>query len=193
MTRITSTAVLAVAALTTAASTASAQVAPAAADFSVLSGVRTAAIVDDSGRETTGRLVRVTPQSLTLKVDGHEQVFEFDHVTTVHEVGDPLTNGLIIGLLIGGSLGVVGGAFVMDCGGPPDGLRACTSTDRSRNAAIGGAVYGAIGLGIGAVVDKAIGRRTLRYARAARPGAATVSVAPSIGPAGARLFVIAAW
>ncbi len=122
-------------------SRASAQTAPALADdFSVLSGVRTVTVVDDAGRETTGRLVHVTPESLTMKVDGREHVFERAHVTTV-----------------------------------------------------GSASFGAIGLSIGAVVDKAISRRTLRYVRTVRPGAPAVSLAPSFGVAGARLLVTAAW
>lgn len=41
---------------------ASAQTAPAAADdFSALSRARRVAVVDDTGQETTGRLVPVTP------------------------------------------------------------------------------------------------------------------------------------
>ncbi len=96
-------------------------------DFGGLTGARTVAVVDDSGCETTGRLVRVTPESLTMKFDGHERAFELTHVTTVHEVGDPLTNGLAIGFLVGGALGVVGGALVSDCGGWFEGFRTCTS------------------------------------------------------------------
>jgi hypothetical protein len=169
---------------------ASAQTAPAAADdFSALSRLRTVAVVDDTGQETTGRLVRVTSESLTMKVEGRERVFDRAHITTVHEVGDSLTNGMIVGLLAGGALGVAYASF-SDC---YKDSRVCTASENARNRAIGGALFGAIGLGIGAVIDKRHERRTLRYTRPVASRAPTVSLAPSLGVTGARLLVTAAW
>jgi len=170
-----------------------AQAAAGATDFSALDRGRTVAVVDDAGTETTGRLVRVTPTALTIKTDGGNRVFELPHVTTVHEVGDPLKNGMVIGLLAAGTLGIVVGASVSDCGAWLEGYVACTTAEKVQNAAIGGALYGAIGLGVGALVDKAMSGRTLRYVRPAQANAVTVSLAPSISASGARMLIGAAW
>jgi len=116
-------------------------------------------------------------------------VFERTHVATVHEVGDSVANGVIVGLLAGGALGVAVASF-SDC---YEGSRVCTGSENAHNRAIGGTLFGAIGLGIGAVMDERHERRTLRYARTVRPGAATVWLAPSIDVAGARLLISAAW
>lgn len=71
--------------------------------------------------------------------------------------------------------------------------RVCTGSDNAHNRTIGGALLGAIGLGIGAVMDTRHERRTPRYARTVRPLAPAVSLAPSLGVAAARPPVTAAW
>ncbi len=71
--------------------------------------------------------------------------------------------------------------------------RVCTGSDNAHNRTIGGALLGAIGLGIGAVMDTRHKRRTPRYARTVRPLAPAVSFAPSLGVAAARPLVTAAW
>jgi hypothetical protein len=165
----------------------------AASDFSSLDRARDIAVVDDAGSETKGRLVRFTPESLTMKmVDGRERVFERPYVATIHAVGDPLKNGMVYGLLVGAPLGIVAGAAVGECGGYEE-WRPCTRTEKLYLGAVGGAMLGAMGLGVGAIVDNLIGRRTLLYERPARSRVPAVSIAPSVTLSGARLLLTAAW
>lgn len=124
-----------------------------------------------------------------MKVDGQERMFERTHVTTGHEVGDSFANGTIMDLLAGGPLGVAYASFA-DC---YTASRVCRGSEIARNRTIGGTLFGAIGFGIGAVMDKQHERRTPRYARTVRPRAPAASLAPPLGVAGARRLVTVAW
>jgi hypothetical protein len=86
----------------------------------------------------------------------------------------------------------VAGAAVGECGGYEE-WRPCTRTEKLYLGAVGGAMLGAMGLGVGAIVDNLIGRRTLLYERPARSRVPAVSIAPSVTLSGARLLLTAAW
>lgn len=173
---------------------ASAQPAPGVAnDLSGVDGARKIAVVDAAGRETTGRLLRVSPESLTLEVEGRERVFQRLDIDTVHGVGDPLKNGMLLGLLTGGTLGIVGGAVGTECGGFFTEVRTCTASEKAQLGAVFGAILGGVGLGLGALVDALISRHTLLYARPARPGATAFSIAPQVTSSSAELRLTATW
>ena len=172
----------------------SAQTAPGPAhDFSGLDRARNVAVVDDAGTEVTGRLLRFTPESLTMKVDGRERVFERRTVATVHGIGDPLKNGMLVGLGAGAAYGIAAGAIGTTCGGFFTEERTCTPTEKAQLGAVGGVLFGAVGLGVGALVDRLISRRTLLYARTPPSGSPTVSLAPVVTVSGARLRLTATW
>jgi hypothetical protein len=63
---------------------------------------RTLFVVDPSGRETQGRLVTLSPSSLTLDVKGRARTFTPADVALIERRGDSLRNGVIAGLAIGG-------------------------------------------------------------------------------------------
>jgi hypothetical protein len=131
--------------------TASAQTAPAGGEnFSGLLGGRTVSVIDDSGRETTGRLLLFTQDTLTMKVNGGDVVFDRKNVAAVFERGNSVKKGLIIGALSGPALGLV--ALATD--GP------------SAELAVGTLIFSAIGVGVGVAVDAMIPGKRLVYAAA---------------------------
>jgi hypothetical protein len=91
---------------------------------------------------------------------GLELTFARRDVTRVYERGDSLKNGMMIGLVTGAVIGIAAGVSGTDCGGFFTGVRSCTGGEKARLGAIGGAVFGTLGLGVGAGIDALmIGRR----------------------------------
>lgn len=177
-----------------AVSEASAQTAQGVAeDFSGLRGGRAIAVIDDSGKETRGRLLRFTPDSLTMTVDGRDLVLDRQHVTTIYERGDSLKNGMRIGLLAGAAVGIAAGVIGTDCGGLFEEVRSCTGAEKVRLAAVGGGVFGAIGMGIGVGIDALITGRRLLYERPRRAKVPAISIVPSFAPSSTRLMLSVAW
>lgn len=122
------------------------------------SGLSTVYVLDDTGRETTGRFLRLDADSLVVLIDGREQRFEAARVKRLAKRGDSLQNGLYIGGIIGAALGWFG---VDDSSG---GRRAASV------AGIAG-VYAGVGLGIDALKQ---GRTTLYEA----PGSGSLPQQP---------------
>lgn len=175
-------------------SEAGAQTAPVTAgDPNSLGTGREVIVIDDSGKETSGRLLIFGPDQLTMVVKGHNVAVDRSRVTAIFETGDSLRNGAKIGLLAGAGLGAalvvvataleddeVGGMTLFVAGGA-------------------GVMGGLMGMGIGVVIDAAISGRTLIYER---PGKAagtgidatrTVSIAPVIAASGAKLVMLVRW
>jgi hypothetical protein len=134
-------------------------------------------VVDDTGAETSGRLLRLDPDSLVLLVGDTERRFDAARVTRIEKRGDSKRNGAIIGAVVGAAIG----AFSMgmaDC--PGDGGGSCPGF-RAAGVVISTGVYAAIGAGIDALV---VGRTTWyeapaasrRSARLAPRGRAAVSM-----------------
>jgi hypothetical protein len=141
-------------------------------DFSGLSGLAgrpTITVVDDSGREINGRLLRFTPDSLTMAVEGRELLLDRQHVQSVYERGDALRNGTLIGLLAGAAFGIAGGVSGTDCGGYFERARPCTAGEKARLVLVFGGAFGAIGAGIGAGIDALKTGRRLLYQRPPSP------------------------
>jgi hypothetical protein len=165
-----------------------------AKDFSGLQGIRPSIIViDEAGKETRGRLLRFDPESLTMMTAaGLESTFARRDVTRVYERGDSLKNGMMIGLATGAAIGIAAGVSGTDCGGFFERVRSCTGGEKARLGAIGGAVFGALGLGVGAGIDALMTGRRLVY-ETPRPSGPTISIAPLTANSMMRLSLTVAW
>jgi hypothetical protein len=111
-------------------------------------------VQDDSGVETTGRLLRVNPGLLVLQVAGTERQFELNRVRRVQK-RDSKRNGALIGAVFGATYGLLA-VGIADCpGGDPGG--SCPGI-RAALYAFSVGTWAAIGTGIDAVIR---GRTTL--------------------------------
>src|SRR5262245_5096189 len=120
---------------------------------------------DDTGAETSGKLLHLNPDSIVILVDGAERRFEAARVTRIQRRGDSLRNGAIIGAAVGVAMGILS-AGIADCpgdraGGPCPGSRVALFL-------VSTGVYSAIGTGIDALIP---GRTTLYEASKAPPTA----------------------
>ena len=129
------------------------------------SGLSTVYVLDDTGVETSGRLLGLDPDSLVLLVGGAERRFEAARVRRIQKRGDSLRNGALIGAIVGGVMGLVG-AGISDCPGDNPG-GSCPGT-RAALFLFSTGVYAAIGTGIDALVP---GRTTLYEAPTVPPSA----------------------
>jgi hypothetical protein len=117
-----------------------------------LSNLPTVYAVDESDRETKGRLVRLTPSSITLLVDGSERTFEAAKLKRLEKKGDSLRNGALTGAVIGTLLTI-----------------AAVSESCPRNVSCGGAkaLYAVASIGgwtaLGTAIDAALPGRTLLW------------------------------
>jgi hypothetical protein len=116
-------------------------------------------VTDRHGVQIDGVLLRTAPDGLTLLVDGQQRLIPTDSVGRV-EKRDSLWNGMLIGAAPGALLGIMaaGASCSPHCG---------------RDVPIGALINGAIGAGIGALIDSQI------------DGYSTVS-GPSLSPPNAR-------
>lgn len=150
-------------------------------------------VVDESGRETSGRLIIFGPDQLTIAVKGQNVAVDRSRVTAIFEKGDSLRDGAKIGFFTGAVISA--GLFVVGTALEDDEVNGVTLL----MAGMGGAIGGLMGMGIGVGIDAAISGRTLIYER---PGKAvgrgtdptrTVSIAPSIAPSQAGLVMRVRW
>ena len=140
-------------------------------------GLPTLYVTDRAGRETRGKLVRLTDASVTIAVDGADRTFEIANVSLIERRGDSLKNGAIAGLVVGMGIGVLS-MGIADC---PSGDSHCTSA-RVAGFALSTAIYTAIGTAI----DAAVTGRTRIWPIAGKVAGAPVA---SVSPAERRLFV----
>ena len=123
-------------------------------------------VLDDTGVETSGTLLRLNPDSLVLLVGDTERRFDAARVNRIEKRGDSLRNGAFIGAIVGAAMGLLV-AGISDCpGNDPGG--SCPGT-RAAGVLLSTGVYAAIGTGIDALV---VGRTTLYEAPAASPRSA---------------------
>lgn len=134
-------------------------------------------VLDDTGHETEGRLLRLEPDSLVILVAGAERRFEAGSVRRIEKRGDSLQNGAIIGTVTGALFGLLT-AGMADCpgqhpSGPCAGSHAVLFLIQT-------GTWAAIGTGIDALIP---GRTRLYEAPAAQPSAGRVgsATAPSLG------------
>jgi hypothetical protein len=124
-------------------------------------------VTDETGHETSGKIVDLSPTALALLVDGQRREIPAHDISTIRQRrADTLATGAKVGFGIGAGLGLLVGlqmASVYDEIGPV-GVAAATS------------VYGALGAGIGVGIDALISREQVIYAAPARTVAATAAV-----------------
>jgi hypothetical protein len=138
------------------------------------SEISTVYVLDDAGVETSGKLVRLNPDSIVILAGGAERRFDAAHIRRVQKRGDSVRNGAIIGAVIGAVFGAIG-AGISDCPGA-DQSGGCAGS-RAALFAFSTGVYTAIGAGVDAFV---VGRTTLYPAA---PGSSGRSPAGSPGRA----------
>jgi hypothetical protein len=131
----------------------------------VSSQLSTVYVLENTGTETSGKLLRLNPDSIVLLVDGAERRFEAARVTRIQRRGDSLRNGAIIGAIVGAALGFVTSG-IADCPGDNPG-GGCPGS-RAALFVVSTGVYAAIGTGIDALIP---GRTTL-YEASKTPSAA---------------------
>ena len=174
-----------------ASTTASAQIGQ---DFGALAATRTAIeVVADTGTATTGRLLRIDADSLTLARDHHEITFDRKHVAKIYQRGDSLKNGMLIGLGVGAAWGIAAGATAECDGffGAPS--RPCVASTKQILAGLWGGAMGALGLGVGAGIDALFSGRRLLYESVRHDDAASIFIAPRVLGSGTGLLVTVAW
>jgi hypothetical protein len=135
-------------------------------------------VIDTQGEETRGRLQEVSPSGLTVSGTDGLRSFSADSVTAIDRYGDPLWNGLAIGLGIGTAMALFADQREIPC---PDGRpRVCRDAEiGSRLGAI--ALFGAIGTG----VDALIRRRTPVYLAPGQRPSSRLVISPAVSPRGA--------
>ena len=140
------------------------------------SGLPTIFVTDRNGLETQGKLVQITDSAIIIKVDGVPRTFTADEVSLVERKGDSLKNGTIAGVTTGIVLGVLSMGLA-DC---PGGGSRCPGA-RVAGVALSAAFYGAIGVGIDALIP---GRTRIWPAKQTSSGLVTTA-----SPKSRRLFV----
>jgi hypothetical protein len=146
------------------------------------SALPTVYVQTETGTETSGKLLALSPDSLVLLVDGVERRFDAADVRRV-EKRDSIRNGTIIGALAGVVMGAVS-AGISDCPGErPGGY--CGGL---RTVLVGLSVgtYAALGAGVDAVIR---GRTTIYQAPRRVPTGASTAGSP-LAPA---LRVAVSW
>ena len=147
------------------------------------SALQTVFVRDSAGVETTGKLLALSPDSLTLLVDGVERQVDLGQIARIQK-RDSLKNGTIAGAIVGVAMGLLSG-----------GLADCSNQSRSNDCvgfrvgmlALSTGVYA----GLGAGIDAMIPGRTTVYAAPSRP--ASIATARSSSPPLAMLHVGVSW
>ena len=163
---------IAILAFTVFPSTAIAQSMPSEWSGLRLSGLPTVYVLDDTGQETIGTLLRLETAALVLATDGTERRIEAARIRRIEKHGDSLKNGTIIGLVVGAVMGLITSG-ISDCpGDAPSG--SCPGT-RTAAFLVSTGVYTALGTGVDALIT---GRTLLYEAPGSRPSSLTGRVLP---------------
>lgn len=119
------------------------------------SALQTVYLRDQSGAETSGKLLRLSPEAVVLLVDGSERPFAMADVSRIQKRGDSLRNGALIGGALGLGIGILMGG-IADCpganaSGPCPAFHAVL-------VPVAALTYAALGAGVDALVQ---GRTTI--------------------------------
>ena len=135
---------------------------------------QTVEVIDDEGREITGKVSLVSQAALHLVSDGTATEIPFARITQIARPTDSLANGALIGLAAGAAFGVLGATVgTGDC---DDYFGPCFEGPRY---VIGSAlIFGAIGAGIGVGIDALVRHNRIVYRRDAK---LTARVVPIVG------------
>lgn len=130
-------------------------------------------VVDDSGQRVEGKVSSLSASALSLTVSGTTRQFLSTDVNTIEKRGpDPLKNGALIGLAIGGGIGTAGLLALAET--------ADSNASAAAFVAVGLFMYGGIGAGIGTGIDALIEGRRVIYARSGS-ARSTLTVVPLLG------------
>jgi hypothetical protein len=125
---------------------------------------QTVYVVEASGQEVRGKILEISHSALTVSDAGARTRFAAEDIRAVDRYGDPLWNGLAIGLGVGAGMALLSDPREVQC---PDGSSGCTDAQAgARLAAV--ALGGALGAGI-----DALSRRRTRVYLSPEPGAST--------------------
>lgn len=128
-------------------------------------------VVDVTGRETSGRIGKLSRDALILVTSaGPRQLGEVDVATISQRRGDSLKNGAIIGAVAGTAYFVTMVVLL----GDSDGGEIIIPT-----AIVGGVLFAGMGAAAGAGIDALILRRQVIYQKPA--GRSRVAVSPLLG------------
>lgn len=135
---------------------------------------QTVAVIDDQGRETTGKISLVSQAALHVVRDGTTTEIPFERITQIARPTDSLANGALVGLAAGVAFGVVGATV-----GTDDCEEYFVPCYEGPRFIIGSAlVFGGIGAGIGVGIDALIRHDRIVYRRGS---GLTARVAPLVG------------
>ena len=161
-------------------------------DFSTIAAGRAVIVIDNEGRETRGRILRLNPDELTLMVGGRTRTLAPAGVARVFVPGDSKKNGAMIGLLTGAAIGAASGSQ-STCGDFWTGFRPCSVDEKVRLALVAGAFFGGLGAALGAGIDAIIPGRRLVYERPQKATGAVMLLMPAIAASGAGLSMGVSW
>lgn len=171
-------------------------------DFSGLASDRAITVVDQSGVRSIGRVRLVTPDMLTMTVDGRTRTLARTQVAAIFERGDRLRNGVAIGFLSGATAGLIAGASKTTCGRESVGIgfisayvswSPCTTGERIGQGLREGALLGMLGAGLGAAIDALIPGSRVLYETPQQTRGTAVSIAPSFGRSRIGLLTSVSW
>ena len=114
-------------------------------------------VLDDTGQEVTGKLLRLDRDALVILVEGQELQFEAARVKRLDKRGDSLRNGAYIGAVVGLVMGILS-AKIADCVDDTGRVGSCGAGTQVGFTMLSAGLYAAIGTGVDAVVR---GRTTL--------------------------------
>jgi hypothetical protein len=143
-------------------------------------------VLDGSGQEFSGRLLRVDGESLTIRTAAGDLPFALADLRTIDRRGDSLRNGAIIGAAFGALFGALGAAS-SDCGGLGEPSRRCNAGESLGIVAVSIGLYAAMGTGIDALRH---GRTRVYPGRKRR---ATVRLEPVTRRSASELRVSVTW
>ena len=126
------------------------------------SDLSTVFVLDDRGREVTGKLLRLDRDALVVLVEGQELQFEVAQVQRLDKRGDSLTNGAYIGAVVGLVMGILS-ARIADCTDDTGRVGSCGAGTQVGIGMLSAGLYAVIGTGVDAVIR---GRTTLYEASA---------------------------
>jgi hypothetical protein len=160
-------------------------------DFGRLAAGRTLIIVDDDGLEIRGRVLQLTPEGLTMTIDGQIRTLAPSRVARVFVPGDSVKNGAAIGFLPGLVIGLGLGSYATQCG--KYWPKSCPGSVKAANLMMGGLIIGGLSAAIGAGIDAIIAGRRLVYERPKAKAAVLMSLTPSIAPSRIGLSTSVSW
>jgi hypothetical protein len=160
-------------------------------NFASLAAGRMVIVVDDRG-EAKGRVLSLTPEQVTVMVNGRARAFATPRIDRIFVSGDSLKNGAMIGFISGAVIGAAAGTQTT-CGDFWTGIRPCSGNEKARQAVAAGAVFGGLAAALGAGIDAMIPGRTLVYQRQHPASGLVTSLIPAIAPSGAGLTMRLSW